>query len=196
MSHVPYLFVNNCNIWIDRRIKHYWDTMMDTHTEDGLIWMDTTQMVKDVTEQYDEVQRFEYLMNQDEVCRDLARRRYATIATQMMMVETYLNDGVYSEEIRDRVLAVINYCTNQMIASYGDEINKSLNESVDKQFQAISKKTRKIALDTLEEMFTTKDFEAKVVEYNGSKASVSKMLLRLERGGVIERVSCGIYKKK
>ena len=44
----------------------------------------------------------------------------------MMMIETYLNGGVYTEEIRDRVIGMIDYCTEQILALHGDAINRSL----------------------------------------------------------------------
>ena len=182
-------------IWTADRCKHYWEQMQDTHTEDGLIWIDTSKMVEDVTEMYDEVQRLSYLLNQDDVCRDLARRRYATLAVEMMMVETYLNDGVYTDSIRDRVIAVINYCTEQLIAAYGDEINKSLNDSVEKQQTTTNRSVKKLAFDDLPDIFTLQEFEQKVVEYGGATRTPTVYVGRMVKGGLLEKVERGIYKK-
>lgn len=180
---------------VSERVRHYWQLMQDTHTEDGLIWMDTAKMVEDVSVMYDEVQRMMYLLNQDDVSRDLARRRYATLAVQMMMVETYLNDGVYTESIRDRVIGIINFCTDQLIASYGEEINRSLNESVAKQFNAANKSQKQLALDALPDVFTNEEFADKIVEYNGSRSSAPVHLMRLVKGGVVTNIGRGVYKK-
>lgn len=181
--------------FVEERCHHYWEVMQNVGTEDGLIWMNTEQMNEDVTNMYDEVQRFKYLYDQDNVARDLARRRYATLAVEMMMVETYLNDGVYTESIRDRVISVINYCSEQLIANYGEALNKSLNESVEKQQEAVRVSRKQLTLDALPDTFTTKEFINAAAVYNGNKNCAEVMLSRLVKGGVVEVVERGIYRK-
>lgn len=180
---------------VDKRIQQLYDQMQNLGTEDGLFWMDTTQMVADTLEYYDEVQRKMYLDWQDDVCRDLARRRYADYAVKMMMVETYLNDGVYTERIRDRVLSIMNLCTEQLIANYGDEINKSLNGSVQKHEESKKRSKKVVVLDSLPDTFTFSDYSDAVVENGGSKNTVSPYLRRLVKANVIEIVERGVYKK-
>lgn len=182
---------------ISEKLKKLYEKMQSTGTEDGLIWMDTTKMVEDAIAKYDEVQRLAYLTNQEEVCRDLARRRYADYVVKMMMIETYLNDGVYTEEIRDRVLSVMEFCTNQLIANYGDEINKSLNESVEKQAQAVARNKKVDMLKALPDEFTISDFVEvmKTHGYKTSSSSASTYCTRLVKAGLVVKLDRGKYKK-
>lgn len=180
---------------IDERLHTLYERMQNTGTEDGLIWINTTKMVEDALELYDEKQRYMYLTNQDAVCRDLARRRYCNYVVTMMMVETYLNDGVYTEEIRDRVIAIVNLCTEQLIANYGEEINKSLYESVDKQEDAKRSSVKVDVLSSLPDVFTAAEYREALSQCGGSPASSTQYLRRMVRGHIIENMERGIYKK-
>ena len=124
-----------------------------------------------------------------------ARRRYADYAVKMMMIETWLNDGVYTEEIRDRVLGVINYCTEQLLALHGDAINKSLNESTIAHEEAKKRSKKKDCLLNVPNQFTTEEF-AEALEQMGLARNSGKMYLtRLVKGGLVRRIRHGIYEK-
>ena len=180
---------------ISEKVHTLYKRMQNVGTEDGLHWMDTTKMCEDADEYYDEVQRRMYLCNQDDVCRDLARRRYCNYVVTMMMVETYLNDGVYTESIRDRVIAVVNLITEQLIANYGDEINKSLNDSVERQQVSKARSKRFDVLEQLPDRFTSQEYREALVECGGASTSCGTYLKRLVAGGVVKLVEYGIYEK-
>lgn len=181
---------------ISDQVHTLYKRMQNPGTEDGLFWIDTTKMCEDADKYYDEVQRRMYLCNQDDVCRDLARRRYCNYVVTMMMVETYLNDGVYTESIRDRVIAVVNLITEQLIANYGDEINKSLNDSVERQQVSKARSKRLDVLEQLPDQFTAQEYREALLAIGGAGSSCGTYLKRLSAGGVIEIIDRGIYKKK
>ena len=169
---------------------------MKSASEDGTeIMMDTRLMVDDVHKYYDEVQRRMYLVNQEDPSRDLARRRYADYAVKMMMIETWLNDGVYTEEIRDRVLGVINYCTEQLLALHGDAINKSLNESTQAHEEAKKRSKKKDCLMNVPNQFTSEEFAEALEQMGLARNSGYIYLTRLIKGGLVRRIRHGIYEK-
>ncbi len=182
-------------IRVDHELQNYYELMQSSCDEKGEIWIDTRQMVADVSALYDEKQRRAYLVNQLDPSRDLARRRYADYAVKMMMVETYLNGGIYTEEIRDRVIGVIDYCTEQLLALHGDAINKSLLDSCEAHEQAKSRNRRKDLLEGLPDEFTRKQFEENAVSLGYSIYSVTKCLMRLIDGAIIERTTQGKYRQ-
>ena len=182
-------------IRVDHELQHYYELMQSSCDEKGEIWIDTRQMVADVALLYDEKQRRAYLVNQLDPSRDLARRRYADYAVKMMMIETYLNDGIYTEDIRDRVIGIIDYCTEQLLALHGDAINKSLMDSSDAHEQAKGRGMRKDLLEGLPDEFTRKEFEENAVSLGYSIHSVTKCLTRLIDGAIIERTQQGQYRQ-
>ena len=157
--------------------------------------MDTRKMVEDVHKYYDEVQRRMYLVNQEDPSRDLARRRYADYAVKMMMIETWLNDGVYTEEIRDRVLGVINYCTEQLLALHGDAINKSLNDSTQAHEAAKKRSKKKDCLLNVPNQFTAQEFQDALEQMGLARTSSGAYLGRLVKGGMIRSLRHGVYEK-
>ena len=180
---------------IDEKLTALFEQMNTTSNEENEIWIDTSKMVEDVTNLYDEPQRRMYLVNQLDPSRDLARRRYADYAVKMMMIETYLNDGIYTPQIRDRVIGVMNYCTEQLLALHGDAINKSLNESVEKHEVAKKRSKRKDILASLPSRFTTSEFEEAAISFGYAKTSVKKMMSRMCVGGLIVNTAYGMYSK-
>lgn len=180
---------------IDGRLQELFEQMNTTSDEDNEIWIDTSKMVEDVDRLYDEPQRVMYLVNQLDPSRDLARRRYADYAVKMMMIETYLNDGVYTEEIRDRVIGVINYCTEQLLAMFGDEINKSLNESIEKHEEAKKRSKKRDMLAMLPSRFTSAEFEEAAISFGYSKNSIRSVLSRLCKGKLLVNEDYGFYAK-
>lgn len=180
---------------INDRVKRAYEHMNHVNSEDGLFWMDTTRMNEDALALYDEVQRRMYLVNQQDVCRDLARRRYCNYVVAMMMVETYLNDGVYTQTIRDRVIAVMNLCTEQLIATFGDAINASLNESAEKQDTARRRSQKMDCFTLLPNLFTAEDYKQALADAGQNTKSYTVYLTRLVKGGKIERLEKGLYRK-
>ena len=180
---------------ISEQVHALYKRMQNPGTEDGLVWMDTTKMCEDADRLYDEVQRRMYLCNQDDVSRDLARRRYCNYVVTMMMVETYINDGVYTDSIRDRVIAVVNLITEQLIANYGDEINKSLNESVEKQQTSKARSKKLDVLEQLPNQFTAQEYREALIAIGGSSSTSGTYLKRLKAGGIIELIDHGMYRK-
>lgn len=181
---------------IDAKLTALFEQMNTTSNEDNEIWIDTSKMVEDVSNLYDEPQRRMYLVNQFDPSRDLARRRYADYAVKMMMIETYLNDGVYTEEIRDRVIGIMNYCTEQLLALHGDAINKSLNESVEKHEVAKKRSKKKDLLESLPSRFTSAEFEEVAINFGYNKTTIRPMLNRLCIGGLLENTDRGMYAKR
>jgi len=114
----------------------------------------------------------------------------------MMMIETYLNDGVYTEEIRDRVIGIMNYCTEQLLALHGDAINKSLNESVEKHEVAKKRSKKKDLLESLPSRFTSAEFEEVAINFGYNKTTIRPMLNRLCIGGLLENTDRGMYAKR
>jgi hypothetical protein len=182
-------------IRVDGELQNLYELMQNSCDENGEIWIDTRQMVVDVGELYDERQRRVYLLNQLDPSRDLARRRYADYAVKMMMIETYLNGGVYTEEIRDRVIGMIDYCTEQILALHGDAINRSLLESCEAHEQAKVRSRKKNLLESLPDTFSRRDFEQHAVAQGYSINSVTRCLMRLVQGAIIERTEHGEYRK-
>ena len=182
-------------IRVDGELQNLYELMQNSCDENGEIWIDTRQMVADVGELYDERQRRVYLLNQLDPSRDLARRRYADYAVKMMMIETYLNGGVYTEEIRDRVIGMIDYCTEQILALHGDAINRSLLESCEAHEQAKVRSRKKNLLESLPDTFSRRDFEQHAVAQGYSINSVTRCLMRLVQGAIIERTEHGEYRK-
>lgn len=182
-------------IRVDGELQNLYELMQNSCDENGEIWIDTRQMVEDVGELYDERQRRVYLLNQLDPSRDLARRRYADYAVKMMMIETYLNGGVYTEEIRDRVIGMIDYCTEQILALHGDAINRSLLESCEAHEQAKVRSRKKNLLESLPDTFSRRDFEQHAVAQGYSINSVTRCLMRLVQGAIIERTEHGLYRK-
>lgn len=180
---------------VGERVKRAYEHMQHVNSEDGFYWIDTTQMVKDAELEYDEVQRQMYLANQDDVCRDLARRRYCNYLVLIMMIEAYLNDGVYTAEIKERAIGIVNLCTEQLIANYGDLINKSLNESAEKQDEAKKRTRSEGLLDALPAQFTADDYKRALSDSGQSAKNYVIYLHRLVKGGKIERIDRGIYRK-
>lgn len=178
----------------EERLLRLYQQMEHTGTEDGLIWMDTEKMVNDTIEYYDEVQRKMYLGNQEVISRDLARRRYADYCVKMMMIETWLNDGVYTDEIRDRVIAIMEYCTEQLIKKYGKELDNSLSQSVEKINAPVNEK--KNVLDLLPDEFTFEMLGDALTSIGNKKGSAGQVAHRLVRGGLIIKKSRGVYEKQ
>lgn len=180
---------------VDKRLEQIYFSMKSASEDGTEIMMDTRLMVDDVHRYYDEVQRRMYLVNQEDPSRDLARRRYADYAVKMMMIETWLNDGVYTEEIRDRVLGVINYCTEQLLALHGDAINKSLNESTQAHEEAKKRSKKKDCLMNVPNQFTTEEFAEALEQMGLARNSGTVYLMRLVKGGLVRRIRHGIYEK-
>lgn len=180
---------------VDKRLEQIYLAMKSAAEDGNEIMMDTRQMVDDVHNYYDEVQRRMYLVNQEDPSRDLARRRYADYAVKMMMIETWLNDGVYTEEIRDRVLGVINYCTEQLLALHGDAINKSLNESTQAHEEAKKRSKKKDCLLNVPNQFTTEEFTEALELMGLAKSSGNQYLHRLVKGGLVRKLRHGVYEK-
>ena len=112
-----------------------------------------------------------------------------------MMIERWLNDGVYTEEIRDRVLGVINYCTEQLLALHGDAINKSLNESTQAHEEAKKRSKKKDCLMSVPNQFTSEEFAEALEQMGLARGSGSMYLTRLIKGGLVRRIRHGIYEK-
>lgn len=180
---------------VDAQLERIYLAMKSASEDGNEIMLDTRIMVEDVHKYYDEVQRRMYLVNQEDPSRDLARRRYADYAVKMMMIETWLNDGVYTEEIRDRVLGVINYCTEQLLALHGDAINKSLNESTQAHEEAKKRSKKKDCLLNVPNQFTTEEFSEALEQMGLARNSGTTYLCRLLKGGLVRKLRHGVYEK-
>ena len=180
---------------VDAQLERIYLAMKSASEDGNEIMMDTRMMVDDVHKYYDEVQRRMYLVNQEDPSRDLARRRYADYAVKMMMIETWLNDGVYTEEIRDRVLGVINYCTEQLLALHGDAINKSLNDSTQAHEAAKKRSKKKDCLLNVPNQFTTEEFSEALEQMGLARTSGKVYLMRLLKGGMVRKLRHGVYEK-
>lgn len=180
---------------IEDRIKAIYTTMTAAKGDGSEIEIDTTQMRKDLLELYEEPQRIQFLCNQSDPCRGIVYRRYSIYGIAMMMVETWLNDGVYTESIRDRVISILKHDTEQLIALYGDEINESLNASRERHEKASMRATKLNMLDLVDEQFTSAEFAKVCIDQGLSKDYHNVYLKRMTEGGIIEKISRGIYKK-
>lgn len=180
---------------IKERLQGIYDTMSQCKGEGAEIWMETEKLNKDIMELYETPQRMQFLCNQTDLCRGIVYRRYSKYATAIGMIEIWLNDGVYTEDIRDRVIGITNYCTETLIANYGDELNASLAVARERDVKVKIRSQRLNTLDSVGDSFTAHDYEKALTDAGIQASHASCYLARLVNGGLIEKVARGSYKK-